>query len=153
MFGNESDSDGYGRETTSMKPVSPYGCAKVYAHNLCTTYRNSYDMFVSNGILFNHESPRRGLNFVTMKVVAGANDFVCAMGESYSVRNLCEEVFSKLDMDYRDYVIQDSKYFRPTELHNLKGDSTKIKTTLGWETEYTFKDILGEMIEHHYNKA
>ena len=194
MFGNESDSDGYGRETTSMKPVSPYGCAKVYAHNLCTTYRNSYDMFVANGILFNHESPRRGLNFVTMKVVAGAidiakgkketlalgnlestrdwghakdyvrgmwmmlqhdnpDDFVCAMGESYSVRNLCEEVFSKLDMDYRDYVIQDPKYFRPTELHNLKGDATKITTTLGWEPEYTFKDMLGEMVEQHYNKA
>ena len=75
------------------------------------------------------------------------DDFVCAMGESYSVRNLCEEVFSELDMDYRDYVIQDSKYFRPTELHNLKGDATKIKTTLGWEPEYTFIKMIQEMVE------
>ena len=69
MFGNNIDEDGYQRETTPMNPVSPYGCAKVYSYNICRNYRNSYDMFISNGILFNHESPRRGTNFVTNKVV------------------------------------------------------------------------------------
>ena len=68
MFGNSIDSDGYQRETTPMNPVSPYGCAKVFSYNICCNYRNSYGMFISNGILFNHESPRRGTNFVTNKV-------------------------------------------------------------------------------------
>ena len=72
MFGNNIDKDGYQRETTPMNPVSPYGCAKVYSYNICRNYRNSYDMFISNGILFNHESPRRGTNFVTNKVVKTA---------------------------------------------------------------------------------
>ena len=71
MFGNECDEDGFRRETTLMRPVSPYGCAKLYAFNICRVYRLSYDMFIANGILFNHESPRRGLNFVTNKVVRG----------------------------------------------------------------------------------
>jgi GDPmannose 4,6-dehydratase len=72
MFGNSIDDDGYQRETTPMNPVSPYGCAKVFSYNICRNYRNSYDMFISNGILFNHESPRRGTNFVTNKVVKTA---------------------------------------------------------------------------------
>ena len=72
MFGNNIDGDGYQRETTPMNPVSPYGCAKVYSYNICRNYRNSYGMFISNGILFNHESPRRGTNFVTNKVVKTA---------------------------------------------------------------------------------
>jgi len=72
MFGNSIDADGYQRETTPMNPVSPYGCAKVFSYNICRNYRNSYDMFISNGILFNHESPRRGTNFVTNKVVKTA---------------------------------------------------------------------------------
>ena len=187
MFGNEVDDDGYRRESTSMRPVSPYGCAKLYAFNLCSVYRSSYGMFIANGILFNHESPRRGLNFVTNKIVAGAvaiskgeaselalgnleatrdwghakdyvramwmmlqhetpEDFVCAMGESHSVRELCEEVFSELDLDYRDYVTQDRKYFRPTELHDLKGDSSKLRKTLHWEPEYSFRGMVEEMV-------
>ena len=72
MFGNNIDDDGYQRETTPMDPVSPYGCAKVFGYNLVRNYRNSYGLFVSNGILFNHESPRRGTNFVTNKVVKEA---------------------------------------------------------------------------------
>jgi len=188
MFGNECDSDGYRRETTTMRPVSPYGCAKLYAFNLAGVYRSSYNMFVSNGILFNHESPRRGLNFVTNKVVAGAvqifkgqqkflslgnleatrdwghakdyvrsmwmmlqhdkpDDFVCATGISRSIKELCVEVFSKLTMDYRDYVVQDKRFFRPTELHDLKGDCTKLKETLGWEPEYSFESMIEEMVE------
>lgn len=71
MFGNSIDEDGYQRETTPMHPVSPYGCAKLYAYNICKTYRESYGLPISNGILFNHESPRRGSNFVTNKVVKG----------------------------------------------------------------------------------
>ena len=72
MFGNNIDSDGYQRETTPMNPVSPYGCAKVFSYNICKNYRNSYGMKIWNGILFNHESPRRGTNFVTNKVVKAA---------------------------------------------------------------------------------
>tara|TARA_R110002020_G_C16317913_1_gene774492 strand:+ start:7119 stop:8087 length:969 start_codon:yes stop_codon:yes gene_type:complete len=188
MFGNEMDEDGYRRETTPMVPVSPYGCAKLYAYNLCRVYRSSYGLFVSNGILFNHESPRRGLNFVTNKIVAGAvdihkgkattlplgnleatrdwghakdyvlamwlilqhdepDDFVCAMGESHSVRELCEEVFLELDMDYKDYVTKDPRYFRPTELHDLKGDCSKLKKMLGWNPTYSFEDMIKEMVE------
>jgi len=193
MFGNECDKDGYRRETTLMRPVSPYGCAKLYAFNLCRTYRTSYNMFISNGILFNHESPRRGLNFVSNKVVDGAvkiskqeqdtlslgnleatrdwghakdyvramwmmlqhdkpDDFVCATGESHSVRELCEEVFAELDLDYLDHVTVDHKYFRPTELDDLKGDCTKLKEVLGWEPTYTFRSMLEEMIKYRLEK-
>ena len=187
MFGNECDPDGFRRETTLMRPVSPYGCAKLYGYNLARVYRTSYDMFVSNGILFNHESPRRGINFVTNKVVKGAvaikqgkqydlvmgnpnatrdwghakdyvkamwmilqhdqpDDFVCSMGKSHSVRDLMDLVFSKLGLNYQDHVVYDKKYERPTELHDLKGDCTKLKETLGWKPEYTFESMIEEMI-------
>ena len=88
MFGNSIDSDGYQRETTSMNPVSPYGCAKVYSYNICKNYRNSYDMFISNGILFNHESPRRGTNFVTNKVVKEAVKIKLGLTNELKLGNL-----------------------------------------------------------------
>lgn len=189
MFGNSIDNDGYQRETTPMNPVSPYGCAKVFSYNICRNYRNSYGMKIWNGILFNHESPRRGTNFVTNKVVKEAvkiklglsdelrlgnleatrdwghakdyveamwlilqddtpDDYVCATGISHSVRELCDYTFSKLGLDYRQYVKQDQKHFRPEELNDLKGDSSKLRNKLGWTPKYTFESMIDEMIEY-----
>ena len=88
MFGNTIDSDGYQRESTQLNPVSPYGCAKVFSYNICRNYRNSYDMFISNGILFNHESPRRGVNFVTNKVVKTAVEIKMGLAKKLVLGNL-----------------------------------------------------------------
>ena len=189
MFGNCIDEDRFQRETTPMNPVSPYGCAKVFGYNITRNYRNSYGMFVSNGILFNHESPRRGTNFVTNKVVKeavkifygqstelrlgnldatrdwghakdyveamwrilqleDADDFVCATGTSHSVRQLCEYVFNKLELNYEDYVKLDMKFLRPEELTDLKGDPSKLMKATGWKPTYTFETMLDEMISY-----
>jgi GDPmannose 4,6-dehydratase len=88
MFGNSIDKDGYQRETTPMNPVSPYGCAKVFSYNICRNYRNSYGMFISNGILFNHESPRRGTNFVTNKVCKEAVKIKLGLSNELKLGNL-----------------------------------------------------------------
>jgi GDPmannose 4,6-dehydratase len=88
MFGNSIDFDGFQRETTSMNPVSPYGCAKVFSYNICRNYRNSYGMFVSNGILFNHESPRRGTNFITNKVCKEAVKIKLGLSNELKLGNL-----------------------------------------------------------------
>ena len=189
MFGNSIDTDGFQRETTPMNPVSPYGCAKVFSYNICRNYRNSYGMFISNGILFNHESPRRGTNFVTNKVCKEAvkiklglsnelrlgnldatrdwghakdyvkamweilqldkpDDFVCSTGVSHSVRELVTYVFTRLGLHWSEYVKQDEKFLRPEELHDLKGDSTKLIKATGWSHDYTFESMLDEMIDY-----
>ena len=193
MFGNSIDSDGFQRETTPMNPVSPYGCAKVFSYNICRNYRNSYDMFICNGILFNHESPRRGTNFVTNKIVKGAvriylglekklvlgnlnatrdwghakdyveamwlilqeensGDYVCSTGISHSVQDLVEYVFGKLGINWKDHIETDPKFLRPEELEDLKGDSSKLRTTTGWNPRYTFESMIDEMIEFWLEK-
>ena len=189
MFGNSIDEDGFQRLSTPMKPVSPYGCAKLLAYNLVCHYRHAYNLNASNGILFNHESPRRGCNFVTNKVVKTAvqikkgiksklelgnldayrdwghakdyvqamhqianfetpQDWIIATGETHSVRELCEYVFKKLNMDYKEHVVQNPIFIRPEELKYLKGDSTRARELLQWKPTYTFYTMLDEMIEH-----
>lgn len=189
MFGLTVEDDGYQRETTVMNPVSPYGCSKVFGYNIIRNYRRAYKLHATNGILFNHESPRRGSNFVTNKVAKAAariklglqnklelgnmdsyrdwghskdyvramhlmlqqdepGDWVVSTMETHSVREMCKLVFSHLDLNYKDYVVQNPRFMRPEELPYLKGDSTKIRQELGWKPEYTFKELMEEMVDY-----
>jgi len=190
MFGLTIDDDRFQRETTIMNPVSPYGCSKVFGYNMVRHYRRAYGLHATNGILFNHESPRRGSNFVTNKVVKAAcsiklglqdglelgnidsfrdwghskdyvkamhmmvnsdedaGDYVVSTMETHSVREMCDVVFSYLNMDYKDYVTQNPKFLRPEELPYLKGDSTKLREKFGWKPEYEFKELMHEMCDH-----
>lgn len=189
MFGTAVDEDGFQRETTRMDPQSPYGVSKVFAYNMVRHYRRAYNLHACNGILFNHESPRRGSNFVTSKVIKAAvriylgldtqlelgnidtyrdwghskdyvkamhliinhskaDDFVVSTGTTHSVREMCEYVFSSLNMLYEDFIEINDKYKRPDELRYLKGDCTKIKTVLGWKPEFTFEMLMDDMIAY-----
>ena len=175
-------------EQTPFEPRSPYAAAKVYAYWLVKNYREGYNLFASNGILFNHESPRRGETFVTRKITRAAtriklglqdklylgnlearrdwgfagdfveamwlilqqdkpDDYVIATGESHSVREFAEKVFQKLELDYEEYVAIDRRYFRPTEVDVLLGDSTKAQKELGWRPKVGFDQLIDMMVE------
>ena len=175
-------------EQTPFEPRSPYSAAKVYAYWLVKNYREGYNLFASNGILFNHESPRRGETFVTRKITRAAtriklglqdklylgnleakrdwgfagdfveamwlilqqdkpDDYVIATGENHSVREFAERVFQKLELDYQAYVEIDQRYFRPTEVDILLGDSTKAQKKLGWKPKVTFDQLIDMMVE------
>ena len=175
-------------ETTQFQPQSPYACAKVYAHWMVRNYRDGYGLFASNGILFNHESPRRGETFVTRKITRGLaailsgkqkklylgnlgakrdwgfapayvegmweilqqkkpDDFVLGTGQSHSVREFAQAVFSYAGLNWKKYVSIDKKYFRPTEVKVLKADTSKAKKTLGWEAKVNFHDLVKIMVD------
>jgi GDPmannose 4,6-dehydratase len=176
------------RESTPFYPRSPYGVAKVYGHWITVNYRESFDMFAASGILFNHESPRRGLEFVTRKITDGvarikcglakelrlgnleaqrdwgfAGDYVDAMwrmlqqdkpdsyvigmGETHSVREFCEIAFGHVGLDYKEFVIQDERFYRPAEVDLLISDPSKARSVLGWEPEVTFKELVTMMVD------
>jgi len=180
-------------EKTPFYPRSPYGVAKVYAYWMAKNYRESYGMFCANGILFNHESSRRGKQFVTRKVTDSVakiklglqkelllgnldskrdwgfagdfveamwlmlqhdkpDDFVIATGETHSVRELCEAAFSRVGLNYGDYVKTDPKFLRPAEVDLLIGDSSKAKKELGWEPKVKFKELIGMMVDSDLEK-
>jgi GDPmannose 4,6-dehydratase len=175
-------------EKTAFYPRSPYGVAKVYGHWISVNYRESYDLFVCSGILFNHESPRRGREFVTRKVTYEAarikmgltdalhlgnldaqrdwgyagdyvqsmwlmlqqdqpDDYVVATGKTHSVRKLCQEAFSYLELDWRDYVVVDPKFVRPAEVDQLVGDASKASRVLGWQPTVTFSELIHMMVD------
>lgn len=190
MFGNSIDSDGFQRLTTPMIPVSPYGLAKYAAFNAVRHYRRAYKMFASNGILFNHTSPRRGINFVEAKIVKGLleikhglrdkltlgnlgtrrdfghakdytrammaildqpepDDWIIATGENHSIWELVNIVATRIGLDDPESMIyQSERYMRPEELQALRGDSTLSIKSLGWKPEYSFPEIIAELVEH-----
>jgi GDPmannose 4,6-dehydratase len=180
-------------ESTPFYPRSPYGVAKVYGHWITVNYRESYNLYAVSGILFNHESPRRGVEFVTRKITynvariklglakelrlgnlearrdwgfAGdyveamwrmlnqdkAEDFVVGTGVTHSVREFCEKAFGYLDLDYRDYVIQDQRYYRPAEVDLLVSNPSHANQKLGWEPSVSFDGLVHMMVEHDYRK-
>jgi GDPmannose 4,6-dehydratase len=194
-FYQASSSEMYGkaqevpqRETTPFYPRSPYGAAKVYSYWLTVNYRESYGIFACNGILFNHESPRRGETFVTRKVTRAASrikaglehtlylgnldtkrdwgyakeyveamwlmlqqeepdDYIVATGETHSIRELLEEAFSYVGLDWHKHVEIDPRYYRPAEVDLLMGDPSKAKRKLGWEAKTKFKELVRLMVD------
>ena len=175
-------------EMTPFHPRSPYGVAKVFAHDITVNYRESYDMFACSGILFNHEGPRRGLEFVTRKITNSVariklglqnelvlgnleakrdwgfagdyveamwmmlqqptpDDFVIATGKAHSIEQLLEVAFTAAEMgDWRKFVRQDQRFFRPAEVDLLIGDATKAKTKLGWQPKVGFETLIQMMV-------
>lgn len=186
MFG---DAPAPQNEDTSFRPRSPYASSKVYAYWMVRNYREGYKLFACNGILFNHESPRRGETFVTRKITRGIaniiaknekkiylgnleakrdwgyapeyveamwlmiqqekpDDYVIGTGETHSIKEFLDEAFSYLDMDWKDYVEVDSRYFRPTEVEYLQADYDKAKKELSWSPKVSFKDLAKIMVDY-----
>jgi GDPmannose 4,6-dehydratase len=177
-------------ESTPFHPRSPYGCAKVFGHDIVVNYRESYGMFACSGILFNHEGPRRGIEFVTRKVTNAVariklglqqelvlgnldakrdwgyagdyvkamwmmlqhdqpDDYVVATGETHSIEDLVDRAFAEVGIDdWRPYVRQDPKFFRPAEVDLLIGDPSKAKQQLGWEPEVSFAELVSMMVRN-----
>jgi GDPmannose 4,6-dehydratase len=175
-------------ETTPFHPRSPYGVAKVYGHWITVNYRESYDMYAVSGILFNHESPRRGLEFVTRKITYGAariklglakelrlgniearrdwgyagdyvvamwrmlqngepEDFIIGTGETHSVREFCDMAFSCLGLDYREYVIQDPRFYRPAEVDLLVANPCRAREKISWEPKVSLDQLVQMMVD------
>ncbi|MBU0510997.1 MAG: GDP-mannose 4,6-dehydratase [Chloroflexi bacterium] len=175
-------------ESTPFHPRSPYGVAKVYGHWITVNYRESYDLFACSGMLFNHESPRRGLEFVTRKITHSVariklglakelrlgnlesrrdwgyagdyveamylmlqqespDDYVICTGETHSVREFCEAAFEHVGLDYRDYVVQDPRFYRPAEVDLLVGNPQKARQQLGWEPRVSFEELVRMMVD------
>ena len=175
-------------ETTPFYPRSPYAAAKLYAYWITVNYRESYGLFACNGILFNHESERRGETFVTRKITRAAaaiklglenkiflgnldakrdwghakdfvvamwlmlqqekpDDYVIATGETHSVRELLDQAFGYLNLDWERYVEIDQRYYRPTEVDLLLGDASKARRNLGWTPQITFTELVRMMVD------
>ena len=186
MFGKVQETPQ--REATPFYPRSPYGVAKVYGHWITVNYRESFGLYAVSGILFNHESPRRGLEFVSRKITDGVarikvglqkelrlgnldarrdwgfagdyveamwqmlqqpspDDYVVGMGVTRSVRELCQVAFDVVGLDYRDYVVQDEKFFRPAEVDLLVADPAKARAVLGWAPRVTFEQLVQMMVD------
>jgi GDPmannose 4,6-dehydratase len=189
-FYQASSSEMFGKVREVPQTELPYGVAKVFGHNITMNYRESYGLFACSGILFNHEGPRRGLEFVTRKITNTAariklgvekelvlgnidakrdwgyagdyvkamwlmlqqdepDDYVVATGETHSVEEFLEITFSKVGLgDWRQFVRQDQKFFRPAEVDLLIGDPSKAKTKLGWKPEVSFEQLVDMMVTH-----
>ena len=175
-------------EETPFHPRSPYGVAKVYGHWITVNYRESYGLHATSGILFNHESPRRGMEFVTRKITHGAasiklgladelrlgsldsqrdwgyaadyveamwrmlqqdepDNYVICTGKTHPVSTLCELAFEYVGLDYRDHVVVDERFMRPSEVDLLVGDSSKATSTFGWHPKTSFVDLVQLMVD------
>jgi GDPmannose 4,6-dehydratase len=186
MFGDACETPQ--NERSRLNPRNPYGVAKVYSHLITRNYRQRHDLFAVSGILYNHESPRRSLDFVTRKIThtaariklgladelrlgnleaqrdwgfAGdyvramwlmlqqdlAEDFVIGTGQPHTVRDLCRTAFKYLDLDYRDYVVEDPKYYRPAEAFPLVADPSLAHEKLGWKPETNFEELVRMMVD------
>jgi GDPmannose 4,6-dehydratase len=186
MFGSAAEVPQ--RETTALQPRSPYGVAKAYGHFMTLSYREGFGMYAVCGILFNHESPRRGPEFVSRKITAGAaaislglahelrlgnldarrdwgfagdyveamwrmlqgndpQDYVIGTGATHSVREFCAAAFGALGLDYREYVVQDERYFRPVESRLTVADPTKARERLGWSARTSFRELVEMMVD------